>query len=120
MINGRPLRACAAHRSSASGAIAFRASLIGAVDEFLGLPRVSPPPWSLLLDAGHLVDAGGHRRIEQPVGGRFPCQFFYGRQTLIDGGRSVALALKRGAVRLHGSAGEGGTSLLYPPLEKIP
>ena len=70
---------------------------------------LTPGTWSM---------RGGHRGIEQPVGGRLARQFLDGRQALVDGRGRVAAAFERGAVRLDGGAGEGGTSLLRAPAGK--
>ena len=113
----------AADQQGEQGAIPFslEGGRVGAVDERLGLRPGQPVPCpdSLLLDPGHLVDGGGHRGIEQPVGGRLARQFLDGGQALVDGRGRVALALECGAVGLDGGAGEGRTSLLRPPGEEI-
>ena len=101
-------------------ALALEGGGIGAVDESLGL-RLGEPvpcPGALLLDARHLVDAGGHFGIEQPVGGGLARQFLDRGQALVDGGGRVALGFEDGAVGLDGGAGEGRTSLLRPPGKK--
>ena len=71
---------------------------------------LTPATWSM-----PAADSG----IEQPVGGRLARQFLDGGQALVDGGGRVAAGFECGAVRLDGGAGEGGTSLLCPPREKI-
>ena len=88
-------------------------------DSACALVNQFPARTPRLLHPGHLVDGGGDPGIEQPVGRRLARQFFNRRQALVDGRRSVSLALQYGAVRLDGGAGEGRTSLPSPPDEII-